>query len=398
MAAYIPSLRKLPVNQLKTIVREELAIPREVLYPKERRIEWIATHADSALLEHLEDAVRERAVEQRRRKGVRTEERVERRQRARVEEEASHAIQAADLEHYLDLPTPAQLQHCYAQLYDATSNEALAIGVCAVCAREVDVKRDRLRPVPLDELPAERLAPTRPHPSQVLTTGMLLEPSAVISHGGEPAEARVCGQCRDFLSNTHPYPPPLSLANDLWVGPVPWELDCLTMPEQQLIALLYPRVWVFKLYPRDRSSRPSEECLQRAMRGNVSTYPMDTSGVASMVDGTLMPRPLAVLSSVIAITFIGRGKLPKRCLKSSFRVRREAVRRALLWLKANNPKYYGDIGINVGRLNALPEDDVPEEIVSMVRQSDDVGLVDQESAGYVPEDIIDDDADRDHGA
>jgi hypothetical protein len=60
------------------------------------------------------------------------------------------------------------------------------------------------------------------------------------------------------------------------------------------------------------------------------------------------------------------------------------VRGALQWLKANN-RYYADIDINTERLTELPEDDVPEEILSVVRQSTDIGLVDQESAGYVPQ-------------
>ena len=59
---------------------------------------------------------------------------------------------------------------------------------------------------------------------------------------------------------------------------------------------------------------------------------------------------------------------------------------ALRWLKANNQKYYGDIQIDPERLCGLPEDDVPIEILSVIRQNDDTGLVDQESAGYAPMD------------
>jgi len=59
------------------------------------------------------------------------------------------------------------------------------------------------------------------------------------------------------------------------------------------------------------------------------------------------------------------------------------VSRALAWLKENNPKYYGDIVISADELNQLPEDDVPDEILGVIRQSTDEGLVDQESSGYV---------------
>jgi hypothetical protein len=160
----------------------------------------------------------------------------------------------------------------------------------------------------------------------------------------------------------------------------------LTFPEQLLIALLYPRVYVFKLYPKDVNFHPDGSTLQRGMRGNVSTYDLDADGVASMVQGNLMPRPALILPSVISVTFIGRGDAPKRSLRSIFRVRRQFVFEALRWLKTNNHKYYGDIQIDPKRLCGLPEDDVPIEILGIIRQTDDIGLVDQESAGYVPTD------------
>ncbi|KAM6489328.1 hypothetical protein JOM56_014471 [Amanita muscaria] len=184
-------------------------------------------------------------------------------------------------------------------------------------------------------------------------------------------------------------PPRYSLANNMWIGRIPWQLQTLTFPEQMLIALLYPRVYVFKLFPKDLSGRPDAASLQRGMRGNVSSYELDVEGVAAMTQGTLMPRPLALLPSVISITFIGRGELSRRSLKSIFRVRRFFIAQALQWLKSHNTKYYGCIEIDAYRLQQLPEDDVPQELLTVVRQSTDVALVDQESAGYVPSQNID---------
>ena len=117
-----------------------------------------------------------------------------------------------------------------------------------------------------------------------------------------------------------------------------------------------------------------------------STYDMSMDGIAKMVQGELMPRRPAVLASLITVTFIDLGELPKAWIHSTFRVRRKVVHDALLWLKENNPKYYGDIQISDSHLEELPEDNVPEEIMSIIRQSDDVGMVEQESAGYVPQD------------
>ena len=45
-------------------------------------------------------------------------------------------------------------------------------------------------------------------------------------------------------------------------------------------------------------------------------------GISSMLHGNLMPRPPAVLASVISVTFIGLGDLPKHWLRTTFRVRR----------------------------------------------------------------------------
>ena len=197
---------------------------------------------------------------------------------------------------------------------------------------------------------------------------------------------RVCKDCLVELKDESKKPPTYSLANNLWIGRIPWQLQVLTFSEQLLIALLYPRVYVFKLYPKDINFHPDGSVLQSGMQGNVSTYDLDVKGVASMLQGNLMPRPPLILPSVILVTFIGRGSAPKQSLHSIFHVRRQVVFEALRWLKANNQKYYGDIQIDPERLRGLPEDDVPIEILSVIRQSDDTGLVDQESAGYAPMD------------
>ncbi|KIK29098.1 hypothetical protein PISMIDRAFT_6979 [Pisolithus microcarpus 441] len=99
-----------------------------------------------------------------------------------------------------------------------------------------------------------------------------------------------------------------------------------------------------------------------------------------------MPHLPTILASLISVTFVGVGYLPRNWLRSTFRVRRHAVQEVLQWLMTNNPKYYGAIEISRERLQSLPEDDVPVEISSVIRQSDDVGIVEQESEGYVPVD------------
>lgn len=125
------------------------------------------------------------------------------------------------------------------------------------------------------------------------------------------------------------------------------------------------------------------EQLQRAMRGNVTTYELNQHDIMSMVEGRLMPRRPAILASLIAITFIGHGRLTKDQILPTFRVHRRVVQNALRWLKNNNPDYYGDIKIDEEHLGCLPEDDVPEELMSVIRHSDDTGMVEQENDTYV---------------
>lgn len=120
------------------------------------------------------------------------------------------------------------------------------------------------------------------------------------------------------------------------------------------------------------------------MRGTVSTYNLDVESASKMLQGNLLPHPSTVLASIISVTFVGVGELPKNCLRSMFRVRRQVVLDALRWLKANNPKYYSTIEISDTRIAQLPEDDVPVEVLGVVRQSEDGGIIDQEHDGYVP--------------
>ena len=172
----------------------------------------------------------------------------------------------------------------------------------------------------------------------------------------------------------------------MWVGPIPWQLQVLTIPKQLLIALLYPSMYVFKLFPKKMRGNHDTATLQHAMRGNVSTYKLNMDGIASMIKGNMMPWPPTVLASVISVTFIGLGDLSKWWLQTTFWVCQQVVFEVLQWLKENNKKYYGDIDITPGRIAQQPEDDVSLEVLGIMCQSTDTGIVNQESNGYIPMD------------
>jgi hypothetical protein len=118
--------------------------------------------------------------------------------------------------------------------------------------------------------------------------------------------------------------------------------------------------------------------------GNVTSFELNLDDVTKMLKGELMPRPPAILSSLVQITFISRHKLPKNWLKGTFHVRREAVRRGLVWLKHHNPKYYSNVNIDEDALASLPEDDVPMELISIIRHESDKSHLDAEDDNYVP--------------
>ncbi|CCO35593.1 DNA repair and recombination protein pif1,mitochondrial [Rhizoctonia solani AG-1 IB] len=105
--------------------------------------------------------------------------------------------------------------------------------------------------------------------------------------------------------------------------------------------------------------------------------------MTDMIAGKLMPQPVSVLSTVLSITFIGRGRKFNPAVLDIFRVRRDNVAEALLWLKENNPKYYGNINIDSSRLNELPVNDVPDEIKINMRQEEYPAFITTESEGYV---------------
>jgi hypothetical protein len=148
---------------------------------------------------------------------------------------------------FMELPGDEQTQECYREFYLATDVPSLVVKTCGVCAREVNIAQMELTELNLRDIPnVHRLWPVEVHEAHSLYSGCLLEPSGVKVEA-DNVLVSICGECIKELSKTSNLPPRHSLANNLWVGPIPWELSQLTVPEQMLIALLYPRVFVYKL-------------------------------------------------------------------------------------------------------------------------------------------------------
>jgi Domain of unknown function (DUF6570) len=285
---------------------------------------------------------------------------------------------STDPKKFMEVPTKVEVQQCHRAFLQMTCNAAMSQKVCVACARRVWAEDGQEHQ--LGEIPNRHwLAPQHEHVAHRLYEGMLLV-GEYLRRDGSQTYGFLCQSCSSSLMKNRL--PPLSLANQMWIGNVPFVLKVLTIPEQLLIALQYPRCFVFKLFPKDgRGQDPNT--LQRGMAGNVTTYEMNTAQASEMLQGNLLPRRPHILASVIAVAFIGHGKVPKNWLKNTFRVRRHMVLNAILWLRENN-SLYQHIILSSEQVDSLPLDDVPEEIMASFRNEDNPALVAQERASYIP--------------
>ncbi|RDB26251.1 hypothetical protein Hypma_006070 [Hypsizygus marmoreus] len=171
----------------------------------------------------------------------------------------------------------------------------------------------------------------------------------------------------------------------MWIGEIPHELAVLTLPEKLLIAKYFPAAYIVKLFPKKKGARHwDKKTMHSGLKGNVSTYQLDNSEITSMIQGKEMPRPVMILSSIIGVTFVGPKGIPESTLPNFLLVRRERVFKALRWLQANNP-LWRDVIISQDRLDQLPVNGVPMEILAGIKHSTDTGVLERERDGYVPE-------------
>lgn len=101
----------------------------------------------------------------------------------------------------------------------------------------------------------------------------------------------------------------------MWIGDVPLVLRVLTLPECILVAHYFPAVYIVKLYPKKRGARAwPTSGLHSGLRGNVSTYRLNTDDIMHMTDSQLMPPSSLILAATIGATFVGPGNLPQKMM------------------------------------------------------------------------------------
>lgn len=392
-------------NILSLLTRDELAqvlaasglvVSNFARRSKARLVSAILVAEDASVRERAFEAVErkvaarlDRRGEAQRRRATRRRETGDRVRERRQQEAGANEPSSGDPTRFLQLPSDEQAKECIREFLAATSADKLEEKICGVCAQRLRVNTHGFQELRLSAIPnIHRLKPRTPHPGHDLVSGYLLERAACRFLDDTEVEVSVCWRCRASLTAAgNDCPPMLSLANGLWIGSVPLQLQVLTLPEQLLIARLYPRVYVMKLFPKDRRGGFDPSCLQSALKGNVTTFELNTERVVAMVEGQLMPQPGVVLSKVLSVTYVDAGPLPKKWLRSTFRVRRHYVREALVWLQTHN-RYYANIHIDHDRLEALPEDNIPDDILATMRQETDTAIIDIENDTYVPRDTM----------
>ena len=130
-------------------------------------------------------------------------------------------------------------------------------------------------------------------------------------------------------------------------GPVPFCLEGLTQVEQMLIARGCPVMCVYR-----------KKGGQRGYKNHVLNFPQD---IQCFLD--------SLPSYVSDLPFLVVRRMGQDNSHRDFKVRRTRVYDALVWLRDNN-SFYQDIHINMDAVSSLPEDGVPEELLTVEEQDD----------------------------
>ncbi|CAG8661916.1 17087_t:CDS:2 [Cetraspora pellucida] len=140
---------------------------------------------------------------------------------------------------------------------------------------------------------------------------------------------RVCKICLTSLQNHKT--PPLSLANNMWIGPTPSCLQGLTIPEQILISPGYTCINIIQL--------TNKRHTHHKLKGHIITLPQNPG---SLIKTLLLPT--YHLCEYIKIMFIGHGK------PTDYHLKKHNI-------------LFKDFKFNKTVLDAFPEGDIPDSLL-----------------------------------
>ncbi len=169
--------------------------------------------------------------------------------------------------------------------------------------------------------------------------------------------------------------PKFSPANNMWLGDIPVELQGLTIPEEKLISLYRHNSCIIKLY----SPFHSTTTAQSALKGNCITFLQNVPNIVNS-----LPLTLDDLCDTLKVIFIGARPPERIHLKKILTVRKKKIIQALHWLKKYNVLYQ-NVHISLENIAQLPEDDIPDCIMSTLEQKIGEEEIQSERIGYVPD-------------
>ena len=153
--------------------------------------------------------------------------------------------------------------------------------------------------------------------------------------------------------------PPRALVNDLWEGPLPDELQDLSVAEKLMIA----RAFTFtQLHTCTRKGNPSDR--QKRIQGNTISFAQD----AALLLLDALPLHPSKLGDFLVLYFTDEDYKTSRYSRQ-YTVRRQKVQDALMWLRLHNP-FYADISVDKDILASLPEDGIPPELEERIMCSE----------------------------
>ena len=185
----------------------------------------------------------------------------------------------------------------------------------------------------------------------------------------EDKQILLCRSCHDQLSKEHQ--PSESVANFLWIGPVPKELLDLTWIEELLIARIHVCGSIVRLGQRHNTSSFF------GIKGHVVFIPQDTT---RLID--LLPISTASLSDIVKVVWTGKTVPDKSHLKSRFTVRKQRVYDALQWLVKNHEEYKKHVVINDEMMSAWQETFIAVELLDNIGHVSDPAVEDASRDGF----------------
>lgn len=245
---------------------------------------------------------------------------------------------------------------------ESTSSAALRTFTCGSCSEEVSVSACEFLPlenIPMDVLRSPKYSEVYLHSISVPVpfevgplADLLVDPAGVVYNDvGDVMGINCCRSCNSSLRKGKL--PALALANHTYLGPVPPELQDLTVVEECMIARCRAKCEIIHLL--EEGGNVILPTAQRGMKGHMIVYPQRPERLVNC-----LPRTIQDTITPICILFVGSSPPTQQWLREKAKplyVRREKVRAALVWLKHHN-FLYSYICIDEDVIRTLPENDI----------------------------------------